>query len=55
MRGDARKRLPATCPTHGDLIIYEPGGPNMPTIFGRDYCPTCQDDFIAALEAVRDE
>lgn len=51
--GDARKRLEVpTCATHGDVIVHEAGGVNMPTVHGRDYCPTCQSEFIAALDAI---
>ena len=31
------------CVIHRDTeIVTEPGGPDMPTIHGRRYCPKCQ-------------
>ena len=45
---DARKRV---CAEHGDALVYEPGGDDMPTLYGRHYCPTCQELLFAALEA----
>jgi hypothetical protein len=30
------------CSQHGDELIKERGGPDMPTIYGRLYCPSCQ-------------
>jgi hypothetical protein len=39
------------CDEHGDTLVWERGGPTEPTIFGRWYCPTCQDIFDAALTA----
>lgn len=41
----------ATCNQHGDPIITEAGGGDMPTIHGRRYCPTCQEALMAALDA----
>ncbi len=32
----------ARCFEHGDALVWEEGGPDMPTIHGRHYCPTCQ-------------
>ena len=31
-------------------LIEEPGGPEMPTIHGRRYCPACQDTLNKALD-----
>lgn len=39
------------CPEHGDALAREEGGPDKPTLFGRTYCPTCQQEFIAALDS----
>jgi hypothetical protein len=39
-----------TCAEHGDVLIYEPGGDDMPTLYGRWYCPTCQELFMEALD-----
>lgn len=39
-----------TCPTHGLALVEEPGGPDKPTIHGRTYCPTCQEELTAALD-----
>ena len=38
-----------TCREHGDSLIWEPGGDDMPTIKGRWYCPTCQTIFMVVL------
>lgn len=43
------------CPRHGDELVDEPGGADMPTIYGRTYCPTCQVEFNAALDAYEAE
>ena len=40
-----------TCPEHGDELVFEQGGPDMPTIAGRLYCPTCQHKLMEALDA----
>lgn len=40
------------CPEHGDELIWEPGGDDMPTIYGRRYCPTCQVLLMAALDTL---
>lgn len=40
-----------TCAEHGDPLIHEPGGPDMPTLRGRTYCPTCQERFMRALDS----
>ena len=39
-----------TCGQHGDTMIDEPGGDDMPTIYGRRYCPICQEVLMAALD-----
>lgn len=39
-----------TCIIHGDELIDEPGGVDMPTIHGRRYCPTCQEELFKALD-----
>lgn len=39
-----------TCSIHGDTIVDEPGGPDMPTVHGRSYCPTCQRELNEALD-----
>ena len=48
---------PETCPDngnvcsmHGDLLIWEEGGPDKVTLHGRWYCPTCQESFMRALD-----
>ena len=41
----------STCERHGEWIIAEPGGPDMPTIHGRYYCPTCQAELMAVLDS----
>jgi hypothetical protein len=38
-----------TCEEHGDTLVWENGGPRMPTVFGRWYCPTCHVLFMEAL------
>jgi hypothetical protein len=43
-----------TCAEHGDALIWEPGGDDMPTIYGRWYCPACQQAFLAAVDALPD-
>lgn len=40
------------CESHGQPLIYEPGGADQPTIHGRTYCPACQDAFVKALDGV---
>lgn len=40
------------CAVHGDRLIIEPGGPDKPTIYGRTYCPTCQQRLNEALDAI---
>jgi len=42
---------PKTCSEHGDALIWEPGGDDMPTVYGRWYCPSCQRQLMAALDA----
>lgn len=38
------------CERHGLEIVEEPGGPDMPTVHGRRYCPACQAELNAALD-----
>ena len=38
-----------TCAQHGDTLVWEVGGPRMPTIFGRWVCPTCHVTLMTAL------
>lgn len=38
------------CAEHGDVLVFERGGPDMPSIAGRLYCPTCQQKFMEALD-----
>jgi hypothetical protein len=42
---------PKTCSEHGDVLIWEPGGDDMPTVYGRWYCPSCQRRLMAAFDA----
>ena len=42
----------ARCEEHGDVLIWEPGGPDMPTLYGRRYCPTCQTLLMEALDSL---
>lgn len=39
------------CGIHSTPIVWEEGGDDQPTIFGRHYCPDCQDELMAALDA----
>lgn len=41
------------CSLHGDVIVHEEGGLDKPTIYGRTYCPTCQSEFIEAMDRLR--
>lgn len=43
------------CATHQVPVITEPGGPDMPTIHGRTYCPQCQSDMNAVLDKVDEQ
>lgn len=37
------------CDEHDEALIWEPGGDDMPTLYGRWYCPTCQERFMEVL------
>lgn len=39
------------CAKHEVPLVYEPGGPDRPTIRGVWRCPECNKAFMAALEA----
>jgi hypothetical protein len=43
------------CAEHGDHLVWELGGDDMPTIYGRWYCPTCQELFAQALDQLATE
>jgi ferredoxin len=43
------------CAEHGDELVWERGGVDMPTTCGRRYCPTCQARFAAWVDADRAE
>lgn len=39
-----------TCANHGDTILWEDGGPDMPTTNGRWYCPSCERVAMGAVD-----
>lgn len=43
------------CAEHDRPALWEPGGDDMPTIWGRWYCPDCQVALMAALDATGGE
>lgn len=43
------------CAVHLVPIVVEPGGPHMPTVHGRTYCPQCQSDMNTALDKVDEQ
>lgn len=45
------RELNIRCDKHGVRLIYEAGGSLMPTLYGRTYCPSCQDELFDALDA----
>lgn len=46
MKDDA----PLMCYLHGDTLIWEPGGLEATTLYGRWYCPRCQEEFIKFMD-----
>lgn len=50
MNGKADAHTATQCEVHKIPLITEKGGPDMPTIRGRMYCPQCQTAFMDALE-----
>lgn len=43
------------CQAHDVELVREEGGPDMPTISGRLYCPVCQAELMKALDGERAE
>lgn len=40
----------SVCAKHNTPLVAETGGPDMPTIYGRIYCPDCQRELNEVLD-----
>jgi hypothetical protein len=48
--GDEDDGLTGTCPIHDRPVVWEPGGDDMPTVFGRLRCDGCDTAFARLMD-----